>query len=137
MRSLFAVIVAAVVVGLAVWLTRIGYEATHAGLALAISIAALVNALLLYRGLLRDGVIAKAAAWLKLLPKIVIASSLMALSIVQIQQTLDWWLEASILLRSGWLALCIGVGALSYFVALLLLGVRPVQFTLKHFPNQT
>jgi putative peptidoglycan lipid II flippase len=123
-------------VGLAIWLTRIEYEATHAGLALAISIAALVNALLLYRGLRRDGVIAKAAAWLRLLPKIVIASSLMALSIVQIQRTLDWWLDASILSRSGWLALCIGAGAVSYFVALLLMGVRPAQFTLKHFPNR-
>ena len=124
-------------VGLAIWLTRIGYEATHAGLALAISVAALVNALLLYRGLLRDGVISKAAAWLRLLPKIVIASSAMTLSSVQIQQTLDWWLEASILLRSGWLALCIAVGAVSYFVALLLMGVRPAQFTLKHFPDRT
>jgi len=123
-------------VSLAIWLTRIDYEATHAGLALAISIAALVNALLLYRGLRRDGVIARAAAWLKLLPKIVVASSLMTLSIVQIQGTLDWWLGASILSRSGWLALCIGAGAVSYFVALLLMGVRPAQFRLKHFPDQ-
>jgi len=119
-------------VGLAVWLTRIEYAATHAGLALAISIAALVNAFLLYRGLRRDGVITKASGWLSVLPKIVIACAVMAVCIRQIQQPLDWWINSSVLVRSGWLALCIGVGMASYFAVLLLFGVRPSHFVLKH-----
>jgi putative peptidoglycan lipid II flippase len=118
-------------VGFAIWLTRIEYAASHAGLALAISIAALVNAFLLYRGLRRDGVIAKSADWLNLLPRIGIACLVMTVGIAQVQPPLTWWIEASILIRSGWLGMCIGVGVLSYFVVLLLLGIRPSHFVLK------
>jgi putative peptidoglycan lipid II flippase len=118
-------------VGFAIWLTSIDFAATHAGLALAISIAALVNALLLYRGLRRDGVIVKSAGWLQLLPKIGIASVVMTLAIVWIQRPLDWWIDASILTRSGWLALCIGVGAAGYFVVLLAMGIRPSHLAMK------
>jgi putative peptidoglycan lipid II flippase len=117
-------------IGFAIWLTRIEYPATHAGLALAISIAALVNAVLLYRGLQRDGVIIKSAAWLQMLPKIAIACLVMTVCIVQIRQPLDWWLDASVLVRSGWLAMCIGVGSAAYCVVLLILGVRPSHFVL-------
>jgi putative peptidoglycan lipid II flippase len=45
---------------LAFVLTRSGYEGTHAGLALAISVAAMVNAWLLYHGLRRDSFISSA-----------------------------------------------------------------------------
>ena len=48
---------------LAWYLTSIGFAGTHAGLALAISIAALLNGVLLYRGLLRDGVLRHSAGW--------------------------------------------------------------------------
>lgn len=121
-------------VGFALWLTSINYEATHAGLALAISISALLNALLLYRGLRREGVIRHSADWTRLIPKIVLASGVMLLCILLIQPPLIWWLEASVLVRSGWLALCIGVGALGYFLVLLLVGVRPSQLVLPHSP---
>jgi putative peptidoglycan lipid II flippase len=117
-------------VGFAIWLTSIGYAATHAGLALAISIAALVNALLLYRGLQREGVIDKSAGWLRLLPKIGVACAVMAFCIIQIQHPLDWWIDASIFSRVAWLALCIGVGGGSYFAVLLGLGIRPSHFVL-------
>ena len=118
-------------IGLAFWLTRIEYPATHAGLALAISVAALVNAILLYRGLQRDGVIVQSAAWLRLLPKIGLACLVMTVCIVQVRQPLDWWIDASILTRSGWLAICIATGAGSYFAVLLMLGIRPSHFALK------
>jgi putative peptidoglycan lipid II flippase len=118
-------------VGFAIWLTRIEYAASHAGLALAISIAALVNAFLLYRGLRRDGVIAGSAGWLNLLPRIGIACLVMTVAITQVQPPLTWWIEASILVRSAWLAMCIGVGVLSYFAVLLVLGIRRSHFVLK------
>jgi putative peptidoglycan lipid II flippase len=118
-------------VGFAIWLTRIDYAATHAGLALAISIAAMVNAWLLYRGLRREDVIVKAADWLRLLPKIAAACLVMTVVILQIQQPLDWWINASVLVRSGWLTLYIGAGAASYFAVLLLLGIRPSHFVLE------
>lgn len=124
-------------VGLAIGLTRSGYAATHAGLALAISISALLNAYLLYRGLRRDGIILREAVWARLLPKIVLACVIMTLCIMLVQQPLLWWLEASLLVRSGWLALCIGVGVFAYFLILLLMGVRPSHLVLRHSPEQS
>jgi peptidoglycan biosynthesis protein MviN/MurJ (putative lipid II flippase) len=55
----------------------------------------------------------------------------MAVCIIQIQQPLGWWIDASILIRTAWLGLCIGVGGASYFTVLLALGIRPSQFVLK------
>ena len=52
---------------LAWWLTEIGYVGTHAGLALAISMAAIANAWLLFRGLRSDGVVATGDGWLPLI----------------------------------------------------------------------
>lgn len=124
-------------VGLAAGLTRTGYAATHAGLALAISISAMLNALLLYRALRRHGIILRAAAWTRLLPKIAIASVVMTLCIMLLQQPLAWWFEASILVRSGWLALCIGVGACGYFFVLILMGVRPSHLVLQDSSRQS
>lgn len=124
-------------VGLAIGLTRSGYAATHAGLALAISISALLNAYLLYRGLRRDGIILREAVWARLLPKIVLACVIMTLCIMLVQQPLLWWLEASLLVRSGWLALCIGVGVFAYFLILLLMGVRPSHLVLRHSPEHS
>ncbi len=48
---------------LAYTLTEAGYEGTHAGLALAISVAAILNAWLLHRGLRRDGVVDHPVGW--------------------------------------------------------------------------
>ena len=90
-----------------------------------------LNSILLVGISLNSSVIAKSAGWLHLLPKIGAACLVMAICIVQIQQPLGWWIEASILIRAAWLALCIGVGGASYFAVLLALGIRPSQFVLK------
>lgn len=124
-------------VGLVTGLMRSGYAATHAGLALAISISAMLNALLLYRGLRRDGIIFRSAAWARLLPKIGLASVVMTLCIMSVQRPLAWWIEASMFLRAGWLTLSIGVGVFVYFIVLLLLGVRPAHLVLQQSSEQS
>lgn len=118
-------------VTLAWGLTRAGYVATHAGLALAISVAALVNGWLLYRGLRRDGVLAARSGWPLLLVRLTAANAAMALCLVQLARPLTWWLESGILGRSLWLAVTIAAGAGVYFVALFLLGVRPSTLRLE------
>jgi putative peptidoglycan lipid II flippase len=52
----------------------------------------------------------------------------MTVAISFMQNSLDWWINASIFVRAGWLAVCIGAGAASYFAVLLVLGVRPSHF---------
>ncbi|MDH5345721.1 MAG: murein biosynthesis integral membrane protein MurJ, partial [Gammaproteobacteria bacterium] len=63
---------------LAYALTKAGYAGTHAGLALAISIAAIVNAWLLYRGLRKEGVVRLSSGWPALIGRVLVANAAMA-----------------------------------------------------------
>lgn len=119
-------------VALAWGLTRAGYVATHAGLALAISVAALLNGWLLFRGLRRDGVVTFTSGWGWLLVRLGAANALMAGCLVAMAHPLAWWLEQGALGRWLWLAAMIVIAAGVYFLALFLMGVRPGTLRLKH-----
>ena len=116
---------------LAWWLTSIGYEAPHAGLALAISVAALVNAALLYRGLRRDSVIASRPGWLRYVAQLLAGNLAMVVVLLYFNRSIDWWLEATIGARAGWLAVSIAAAIAAYFATLLLAGVRPSTLKLQ------
>jgi putative peptidoglycan lipid II flippase len=118
-------------VTLAWTLARAGYAGTHAGLALAISVAAIVNAWLLWRGLRRDGVVGVTEGWRALLLRFLLANVAMAVCLLQLARPLAWWLQSSLVTRSMWLAATIAAGAVVYFAALLALGVRPAQLRLR------
>ncbi len=109
-------------------LTRAGYAGTHAGLALAISIAALLNAWLLYRGLDRDGVMKAGHGWPALLTRVVIANGVMVVCLRALDRPLEWWLAAGAWERVGWLGIVVVAGAASYFLTLVVIGARPAQF---------
>ncbi len=117
-------------VALAWWLTAIDYGATHAGLALATSVAAMLNAALLYRGLRRDGVVVHGRGWWALLLRLVAGNAAMLLTLFSLSRPLDWWLGAAPLLRAGWLGLTITAAAAAYFAALWLSGMRISQLRL-------
>jgi putative peptidoglycan lipid II flippase len=109
---------------LAYGLTKAAFEGTHAGLALATSVAAIVNAWLLYRGLRGDKVLSHAKGWSRLLIQFAAANVLMTVSLLLLNRDLDWWLGSSLVDRSMWLALTIFVGGGIYVISLLLLGMR-------------
>lgn len=116
---------------LAYSLSRAGYEGTHAGLALATSVAAMVNAWLLYRGLRRDKVFTHGKGWMPLLWRFAGANVVMTVSLLWLNRPLDWWLQSGGADRSLWLALTIGVGGGVYLLALLALGLRPGALRLR------
>jgi putative peptidoglycan lipid II flippase len=100
----------------------------HAGLALAISLGACLNATLLYRRLRSDGIYRPQPGWGAFLAKVALAVAAMC--------ALLWWLSGP---DAGWLntpsrervarlALLVGAGAGVYFGALWLLGLRLAQF---------
>ena len=101
----------------------------HAGLALATSLSAWLNAVLLYQGLRKAGVYRPAPGWPLLLARLLVSASAMA--------GLLWWLQrylgsvgigmdaGAALERAGWLAVLVASGAGCYFICLLLLGLRP------------
>jgi putative peptidoglycan lipid II flippase len=118
-------------VALAYGLTRIEYEGTHAGLALATSLAAIVNAWLLYVVLRREHILVHGKGWMALLLQFSGANILMGISLLLMNRHVDWWLSSSIVERSAWLALTIAVGGGIYLVALLILGFRPDALRLR------
>jgi putative peptidoglycan lipid II flippase len=113
---------------LALYLTAIDFAGSHAGLALAISVAALVNAVLLYRGLRRDGVVRHSAGWPALLLRILVASVAMCTVLWWLHAPTTWWLDAGAGQRVYQLAVAVVAGAVAYFLTLLLTGMRLSQF---------
>ena len=116
---------------LAWYLTRIGYAASHAGLALAISVAALLNAWLLYRGLRSDGVIKHSAGWGKLLLQTTVAAVVMVLIVNYLDRPIDWWIDVGAMTRVSWLGVVITAGAASYGLVLVLLGLRVASLGMR------
>ena len=118
-------------VALAYVLTRRGYAATHAGLALAISIAALLNGALLYRGLKRDGVIRRYSGWGLLMVRCVLANVCMVAFLYSIARPLTWWLEAAVGARALYLLAYVLGAVLLYAASLALFGLRPATLRLR------
>lgn len=112
-------------------LTRAGYDGPHVGLAVATSIAACVNAWMLYRVLRRTGVVSHSRGWPALWLQVVVGNLAMAAVLWQLHKPLGWWLAQGLTLRVSWLALSIGAGAGAYVLTLMLLGLRPARLGLR------
>ncbi len=107
------------------------FPLAHAGLALATTLSACLNAGLLLRGLLRQGVYRPAAGWTALILRGGLASAAMGLAIWFGVGDMDSWLAVSILDRVGRLVLWIAIGGGVYFAVLALLGIRSRHFRMR------
>ena len=104
----------------------------HAGLALAIGLGAMVNALWLLIGLMRRGAYMPTPGWARFGLQVVAASALLAVFLMWAAARFAWLgFEGQALQRVGLLALCVGGGVLVYFLALLLAGLNLRQFVRK------
>jgi putative peptidoglycan lipid II flippase len=114
------------------YLSRSGFNGPHVALAAATSVAAILNALLLYLGLRKANVIRHGPGWGMLLLRVVIANAAMIATLMQLQKAAAWWLAAGLSQRVTWLALSVIAGAGVYFAALLVLGLRTSQLRMRH-----
>ncbi len=96
----------------------------YIGLAMATALSALVNMLLLYRGLHVANVYRLTGETLLFIVKIAISGGVMAAVINWQMAEFEVWLSWSIHLRVIWLAGLIALGAVSYLVCAGLLGIR-------------
>jgi len=102
-----------------------GLPGPHAGLALATTLAAFLNAGLLWRGLRRDGVVRPRPGWRRLLLQVVLASAVMLALLDYFTAPVSVWLEAGLWQRVAWLSATIAGGFAVYVGVLAATGLRP------------
>lgn len=103
----------------------------HAALALATSVSAYLNAILLFSTLKKTTAFSMQTGWLKYLAQICIASVVMLLVLLQILPDASQWLNWTGILRITTLMGFMLLGALLYIGALALLGIRKTNFALQ------
>jgi putative peptidoglycan lipid II flippase len=99
----------------------------HAGLALATSLAAYLNAYLLWRGLYRDRVYRPDAGWQRLFMQVIGACIVMAVVLVSGAGDIDSWFGQGHVERALRLGAWICAGVASYFAVLYATGLRPAM----------
>ncbi len=104
----------------------------HTGLALATSLAAILNATLLLLGLIRQKVFQFQAGWSVFLLRMLLANVLMSVFLWQVAG--DWraWLDWPLWTRIGWMTVLTFGGLAIYTLSLYASGVR-----LRHFQGQS
>jgi len=106
----------------------VGFPTPHVLLAVSTSLSGLINAVLLWRGLAREGFCRPRQGWSGMLSRILVATLVMAALVWWLAGSLQSWVDASPLERAWRCALCVVAGAGTYFGCLLLLGMRPHHF---------
>lgn len=102
----------------------------HTGLALAVSIAAWVNASLLYVMLIVRGIYAPQAGWFWFLARVGLAVFAMSAVLLYLNKPAETWHAWSLLQRVWHLMILVSAGVMAYFSLLLVLGIRPKQLLL-------
>jgi putative peptidoglycan lipid II flippase len=104
-----------------------GFDLQHVGLALATSLAAFLNAGLLFAGLWRDKLIVRQPGWLLFLVRLGLANTTMVLFLSWFAGDWTVWLELGIWSRVLQLMLtCVG-GLVIYAGSLYITGMRPLD----------
>ena len=100
------------------------FPLAHAGLALATSLSAMLQAYLLFRILRRDGVYQANSGWPLFLLKVLLGVAIMGGAIVFGAGELGHWLDWVLFDRIVNLAIWVGLGVLVYFFVMFVFGIR-------------
>ena len=103
------------------------YEAPHVGLALATSLSAYINALMLYRGLRSKAIFTPQDGWMAWIFRIIMASIAMAAAVIWLNPDTIQWSQWSLSESLAHLAYIILSAVVVYFLLLWLQGLRPGQ----------
>ncbi|WP_448568694.1 murein biosynthesis integral membrane protein MurJ [Thalassotalea ganghwensis] len=103
----------------------------YIGLAIATTLSATLNAVLLYRGLKSHHVYQLTRVTKIYIAKVMLSAMIMAGVVYTLSPPFDIWLSKTFLAQVTTLSLCIFAGIASYFCSVLLLGIRPKDFLVK------
>ena len=109
---------------LVVTLVHLEFIAPHAGLAFATTLSSFINAMLLLRGLRRDGVFVPEHGWFSFGLRVLLAAGLMGITLWWLAGNIHDWISWSVWERVGQLIWLIPAGAAMYFAILWLSGMR-------------
>ncbi|GAL24850.1 proposed peptidoglycan lipid II flippase MurJ [Vibrio variabilis] len=101
------------------------YYYGYVGLAMATALSALINMALLYRGLHRQNVYRITKKTIGFVIRLVVAVAAMVAVLQWQLQDMQQWLSWGLSERILTLMVLIGLGGVTYLVALLILGIRP------------
>lgn len=101
---------------------KLDITGAHAGLALATTVSSFFNAVLLYKGLRRDGVYQLQPGWMKLFMQAGLAALIMGLVLFWFMGTAADWYSGNASSRGLYLAGLIALGGGAYFITLRLSG---------------
>ncbi len=101
-----------------------GFEGPHAGLALASSAAAYLNAILLFRGLTKRQVYTPERGWIRLWIAVILACTTMGALLLFMTHDTESWLQATAVLRVKNLALTIIFGVIIYIFVCMVAGLK-------------
>ena len=96
----------------------------HAGLALATSLSAFINAGLLWYGLKKSGVLLVDDGWVRFFLQVVFANTILCMMLSFFVPSLSVWFELGFWHRVGLMLLVSGIGVGVYCISLLLTGFR-------------
>jgi putative peptidoglycan lipid II flippase len=113
-----------------VTLVETGWAPAHAGIAAATTCSGLLNAAWLLAGLKRSGVYDARDGWATLFARVAVPNALMALVLVAGLAVAGDWFAMSTVARVANLSALVGGGAIVYFAACYLVGLRPREFRL-------
>ena len=113
---------------LVVSLIRTEFYAPHAGLALATTLSAFFNALMLFRGLRKNNLFQPRPGWGLLTSQVLGATAIMACGVFWLAGRMGDWLLLGVLERVGSLTICVFTGVGIYLGACYLFGLRVQSF---------
>jgi len=126
--------VVSMIVNIAVGVVLV-YPLKHIGLALAVTVAAFVNAGMLYLWLRRHQVYRPLAGWSRFLAQVFIASAVMGALLVWGAGDVGTWIEAGTWTRIGRLAFWVIAGILVYGAVTWVFGLRPTHLKVQREPG--
>jgi len=105
----------------------------YVGLAIATTMSATLNAFMLYQGLKKGGVYSLTSDALWFMARVVISAGVMACVVYYVSPDFPVWLNMSFSEQLIKLLTCIGLGVMSYFVSIALLGIRLHDFKVQKY----
>ncbi len=100
------------------------WELKHVGLSLASTLAAFLNAGLLYRGLHQRGVYRLERHWWPIMGRYLVANAVMVAVLLALTPATAWWLAQGSLAKAGAILGVCAAGAAAYFAVLFAVGFR-------------